>query len=244
MWIFKDALMGLVDTVFPRICVVCGAVLSGNRKSCFCSKCLSRISFIKPPICSCCGFPFIDYGGADHFCSECISLPQYFSIARSVGRYETSLRDAIHQFKYKGKIAVGETLGKLMAEYEYDSFSIEDYSLIVPVPLHPRRLRERGFNQSVVLAREIAGEHSISLDFTILKRMIYTEPQVNLDRKKRGSNVKGAFKIMDSEGVKGERVILIDDVYTTGSTVRECARVLIRSGVAEVAVLTLARAVF
>ncbi len=139
---------------------------------------------------------------------------------------------------------MGETLGKLMAEYEYDSFSIEDYSLIVPVPLHPRRLRERGFNQSVVLAREIAGEHSISLDFTILKRMIYTEPQVNLDRKKRGSNVKGAFKIMDSEGVKGERVILIDDVYTTGSTVRECARVLIRSGVAEVAVLTLARAVF
>jgi len=244
MWIFKDALTGLADTVFPRICVVCGAVLNGNRENRFCSKCLSSINFVKPPICSCCGFPFIDYGGSDHFCGECVSLPQYFSIARSVVRYEASLRDAIHRFKYKGKIAVGETLGKLMAEYEYDSLSIEDYSLIVPVPLHPRRLRERGFNQSVVLAREIAEEHSISLDFTILKRIIYTEPQVSLDRKKRGSNVKGAFKITDGERVKGERVILTDDVYTTGSTVRECARVLIRSGAAEVAVLTLARAVF
>jgi ComF family protein len=244
MWIFKTPLRGLCDTVFPRICVVCGAVLSGNRKDCFCFKCLSRISFVKPPICSCCGLPFFDCGGTDHLCSECISLPQYFSIARSVGRYETTLRDAIHRFKYKGKIAVGEALGRLMAEYKFDSFSIEDYSLIMPVPLHRRRLRERGFNQSLVLAKEVAGRHSINLDFTTLKRVIYTEPQVNLDRKKRGSNVKGAFKITDSERVKGKRVVLIDDVYTTGSTLRECARVLIRSGAADVAALTLARAVF
>lgn len=173
----------------------------------------------------------------------CTSSKQYFSIVRSVGKYETHLLDAIHQFKYKSKIIVGETLGKLMAGFEYDSFSIDGYSLIMPVPLHRRRLRERGFNQSVILAREIARAHSIHLDFETLKRTIYTKPQTNLGRKQRSTNVKGAFEVADRERVEGKRVVLIDDVYTTGSTVGECARVLIKNGAAEVAVLTLARAV-
>jgi len=115
--------------------------------------------------------------------------------------------------------------------------------LIIPVPLHRRRLKERGFNQSVILAREVARAHSIHLDFETLKRTIHTKPQTGLGRKQRSANVKGAFEVADRERVKGERVVLIDDVYTTGSTVRECARVLVKNGVEEVAVLTLARAV-
>ena len=241
--ILKNILLGLADIVFPFRCVVCGAILSNNERNCVCPGCLSRIRFVRSPICSCCGFPFINYEGANHFCSECTSAKQYFSIARSMGRYETPLLDTIHQFKYKGKIVAGETLGRLMAGFEYDSFSIEKYSLIMPVPLHRKRLKERGFNQSAILAREIARKHAIRLDFKTLKRTIYTEPQINLGRKQRGINVKGAFKVSDSEKVKGERIILIDDVYTTGSTVRECARALLRSNAAEVAVLTLARAV-
>jgi len=130
-----------------------------------------------------------------------------------------------------------------MAGFEYDSFSIEGYALIMPVPLHWRRLKERGFNQSVILAREVARAHSIHLDFEILKRTNYTKPQTNLSRKQRSTNVKGAFEVADRERVEGKRVVLIDDVYTTGSTVRECARVLIKNGAADVAVLTLARAV-
>lgn len=243
MWTLKNILTGLADIVFPSRCVVCKTVLSIDKGIRICPECFSQISFVKSPICSCCGLPFISYEGTDHLCGECTSSKRYFSVARSVGKYETPLLDAIHQFKYSGKITVGETLGKLMSEFSYDSFSIERYSLIIPVPLHQRRLKERGFNQSVMLAREVAGRHSIPLDFRTLKRTIYTKPQTSLDRIQRGANVKGAFEVMDGERVKGKRVVLIDDVYTTGSTVKECARVLIRNGATEVAVLTLARAV-
>ena len=241
--ILKNVLTGLADIIFPSRCVVCGIVLGNNERIRICSECLSRISFVKAPVCSCCGLPFVNYEGTDHLCGKCISSKQYFSVARSVGEFEEPLLDVIHQFKYKGKIAVGETLGRLMAEFEYDSFSIEGYSLILPVPLHQRRLKERGFNQSVILAREIAMRCPIRLDFRTLKRTIHTKPQTGLGKKQRSMNVKGAFEVTDRGRIDGERVVLIDDVYTTGSTIRECARVLIKNGVEEVAVLTLARAV-
>jgi ComF family protein len=151
--------------------------------------------------------------------------------------------NAIHWFKYNGEISVGKTLGRFNAEFEYNSFSLEGYSLILPVPLHHRRLKERGFNQSVILAREIAIRYSVCLDFGTLKRTIHTKPQTGLGKEQRSTNVKGSFIITDSEKIDGERVVLIDDVYTTGSTVRECARKLLENGVEEVAVLTLARAV-
>jgi len=130
-----------------------------------------------------------------------------------------------------------------MAEYPYASFNIHDFSLIMPVPLHPARLRERGFNQSVLLAREIARRLSIPLDFMTLKRYIYTEPQVHLGKKERASNVKGAFDVADTGKIVDRNILLVDDVYTTGSTVQECARVLVKNGASSVAVLTLARVV-
>jgi len=241
--ILKNALTGLANTIFPSRCVICGIVLYNNEKIRICSECLSRISFVKTPICSCCGLPFVNYEGTDHLCGECVSSKQYFSVVRSVGEFKQPLMDAIHRFKYKGEISVGETLGRLMAGFEYNSFSLEGYSLILPVPLHQRRLKERGFNQSVILAREIASRYSIGLDFRTLKRTIHTKPQTGLGKKQRSTNVKGSFIVTDREKIDGERVVLIDDVYTTGSTVRECARILIKNGVEEVAVLTLARAV-
>jgi len=130
-----------------------------------------------------------------------------------------------------------------MAEYPYASFNIRDFSLVMPVPLHPIRLRERGFNQSVILAREIARRLSIPLDFMTLKRYIYTEPQIHLGKEERLTNVKGVFGVVNKEKILDRNIILIDDVYTTGSTVKECARVLMKSGASSVAVLTFARAV-
>lgn len=130
-----------------------------------------------------------------------------------------------------------------MAMYEYPAFKISDYSLIIPVPLHLKRLRERGFNQSLILAREIAAKYELPIDFMTLKRQTYTEPQVNLGRGEREANVKGAFKVLDKDKISGEKIILVDDVFTTGSTVKECARVLMQGKAKEVAILTLARAV-
>lgn len=118
-----------------------------------------------------------------------------------------------------------------------------DYSLIIPVPLHSKRLRERGFNQSLILAREISKKFLIPLDFLTLRRHMYTDAQINLGRKDREANVKGVFSVRDSEKIQGQRIILVDDVYTSGSTARECTRILMRNNAESVAILTLARTV-
>ncbi len=241
--ILKNALTDLADIIFPSRCVICGIVLYNNEIIYICPECLSRVSFVKTPFCSCCGLPFVNYEGTDHLCGECVSSKQYFSLARSLGEFKQPLMDVIHRFKYKGEISVGETLGRLMAEFEYNSFDPGEYSLILPVPLHLKRLKERGFNQSVILAREVAKKNSIPLDFRTLKRTIHTKPQTGLGRKQRSANVKGSFIVTDRGKIDGKSVVLIDDVYTTGSTVRECARILLENGAEKVAVLTLARAV-
>lgn len=130
-----------------------------------------------------------------------------------------------------------------MAEYPYPAFNIKDFTLVVPVPLHSKRLRERGFNQSVILAREISRCLQIPLDFLALKRNIHTEPQVRLGKKQRSSNVRGAFDVSDSSKIRDRKIILVDDVYTTESTIKECSRVLMKNEASSVAVLTVARAV-
>ena len=131
-----------------------------------------------------------------------------------------------------------------MADFAYPAFNIEEYSLIIPAPLHPKRLRERGFNQSVILALALSKRFSIPMDFTTLRRHIHTKPQIALGKKKREANVRGAFMVASGEKIRGKSIILVDDVYTTGSTVKECARVLTKGKVAKVAVLTLARTVW
>ena len=163
-------------------------------------------------------------------------------MARAMGKYEETLLEIIHLFKYHGKVSVGEALGRIMAKTRYDSLAIETYSLIIPVPLHPKKLRERGFNQSLVLAKQISKMFSISLDFITLRRVLHTESQVNLSRQERVANVRRAFAVTDRNGIEGKKILLIDDVYTTGSTVKECSEILMKNGAEEVAVLTLARA--
>jgi ComF family protein len=240
--VLKRFIQGLSDLVFPPRCMACGVLLAGPGGESFCSPCYSLIRFVAAPLCPCCGIPLTG-AGADHLCGDCLVSRPPYTIARAVARYEAVLLDVIHIFKYKGKITTGEVLGKIMADHAYPDFSIADYSLIIPVPLHPKRLRERGFNQAVILAREISNRFSIPLDFLTLRRHVFTEPQVNLGKDRRTANVRGAFVVKDGKKIQGQKIILVDDVYTTGSTVKECAGALMKHGAQEVAVLTLARAV-
>jgi ComF family protein len=236
-------LKSIADVVFPPRCTACGSVLDEPDGRPFCPTCFSLIRNIESPLCPCCGIPLPDREGADHFCGECLRAHPPFSSARAVARYESVLLDAIHGFKYRGRITDGEVLGKMMADYRYHQFDISAYTLIVPVPLHRRRLRERGFNQAVILAREIAGRFSLPIDLRSLRRRVYTEPQVGLGKGHRTANVRGAFDVGDGKRIEGQKIVLVDDVYTTGGTVRECAGILMKNKAAEVAVLTLARAV-
>ena len=223
--------------------MTCDAVLAHHEHLPFCGACYAKIHFIHSSLCPCCGIPFAGDDGGRHLCNDCIVSKSVYVAARAVGRYETTLPEAIHRFKCNGRTHISEILGKLVAEFAYPTFNIGEYSLIMPVPLHPKRLRERGFNQSVILAREVARRVHIPLDSMALKRHVYTEPRISLGRKERETNVHGVFPIADSGKVKGERIILVDDVYTSGSTVKECVRVLMKNRAERVVVLTLARAV-
>ena len=237
-----SVLTALTELLFPSLCLSCGRILLERRGHPFCSDCYSGIRFIAAPLCPVCGIPYPSEESPDHTCGDCILNKRHIGAARSLGVYESVLLDAIYTFKYGGNLTLGERLGRLMADHDYPSFRIGDYSLIVPVPLHPRRLRQRGFNQSVILAREIANRRGIAMDFHALRRVVDTESQAGLKKEERRSNIRKAFSIPDPERVRGRRILIVDDVYTTGSTLGECARVLVKGGAEAVGALTLARA--
>jgi len=237
----KKVVSGFSDILFPPQCIGCGAVLTTGDEHPFCPDCFSTLHFIRSPLCTSCGLPFTETG-ENHLCEECALSNPPFSMARALGSYEKTLLDVIHLFKYHGRVSIGEALGKMMATARYDSLEPSDYSTIMPVPLHPKKLREREFNQSLILAKEISKRFSVPLDFMALRRTIPTEAQVTLSQRKRAANVKGAFAVTERGRIEGRKILLVDDVYTTGSTVKECAATLMKNGAQEVAVLTLARA--
>jgi len=219
--------------------------------NCLCQACIRQLVAVESPICNCCGLPFVSRSGADHLCGGCISEPKYFRIARAPLIYEQVLTGIIHRFKYKGKIQLADPLAEILLT----SFSLlwEDDSIdiLMPVPLHLKKIRKRGFNQAYLLVRNwkhLAGQEPfrrtvIPIERNLLVRTAATAPQSALGRAKRAINVKNAFDLDGRDKVKDKRILLIDDVYTTGSTVNECARLLLNCGARHVDVLTLARAV-
>lgn len=240
----KEILTGIADLIFPPRCITCGELLEQHGPLPFCPPCMAGIHFIGSPLCPRCGTPFPAAEGEDHLCGECLITERPYAVARSVGRYEETLLTAIHRFKYRGKTGIGDLLSRIMADFADNIWDMKAFERILPVPLHRRRLRERGFNQAVILARGLSKRFNIPLDFTSLRRDLFTPPQVGLDRKQRSANVQGAFTVTHPERIVGRRLLLVDDVYTTGSTLTECARVLIRAKAEAVAVLTMARAVY
>jgi len=149
--------------------------------------------------------------------------------------------EAIHQFKYAGRTHLADSLGPLLASFAKVRMETTLECLTIPVPLHPKRLREREFNQSLLLARHVASLLGTELDFLSLRRIRYTQPQTGLRSEERKRNVRKAFEITNQEAVKGRIVLLVDDVTTTGNTLNECARVLKRAGSKGVFGLVLAR---
>lgn len=237
---FKDFLHCLADFFFPPQCLLCRSFLLSYSDGYFCKDCLDSFSFNNGHICPRCGILFESKEGGDHLCSRCIGRDSFFDVARAVGSYEGMLRKAIHFFKYNNKSMLAAPLGKLLSVYGAGMLNTEEYELIVPVPLHPLRLRQRGFNQSLMLARKVGRLWDVKVCAESLKRDRWTTPQTMLSEKERRKNVKGAFSCRGCE-FHGKKVLLIDDVYTSGSTVDECARVLKKQGASNVDVLTLAR---
>lgn len=232
----------LVDFFLPPRCPFCGGDVNDGSSGGVCSSCFNRIRKIAHPHCLRCGIGFTSEAGEDHLCSDCLAGTGYFAKARALAHYEGILPEIISRYKYRGDSRLARSLGDLLASYEDPDFSFQDYRLVVPVPLHPLRLRRRGFNQSLLLARRISRRYSLPLDFTSLRRIRATAPQTELSAAERRKNIRGAFAVSRRHTLAEKDILLIDDVFTTGSTVEECAKVLLKAGANRVDVLTLARA--
>jgi ComF family protein len=236
-------LRSILDLILPVSCSYCGGPLGASGIPRFCSSCWADFSPLRGPACTRCGRPFDSpealSHSPDHECGGCRKSPPAFDQALSIGHFEGPLREAIHQFKYRPCRALGPLLGTWMAERVG---LLPGVDAIMPVPLHPKRLRRRGFNQSLLLAHRISAKHGIALSYDNLARIRPTRPQVELTGADRVKNVAGAFALHRPGAVDGRSILLIDDVFTTGATMNECAKVLAAAGAATVSALTLALA--
>ena len=218
----------------------------------FCPDCLEgELTPFEPPFCTVCGRRFHSLGSAgDHICGECLAAGRVVGRVRAFGVYEAGLKQAIHFFKYNGKTGLATPLGLCLFFAFEQWFKENSPDIILPIPLHPGKLRSRGFNQAFLLIRDfkkywirVHGEPPPwHLEWRLLKRCRNTPSQTGLDQKKRQKNMKGAFRVPSGARIKKKRILLVDDVFTTGATTKEAAGVLLKKGAASVDVLVLARA--
>lgn len=235
----------LLDLLYPPACLACRRPTPAPG---FCSTCRAAIRTCTAPGCRRCGTPFLQAALVEYDCSRCGRRPPAYRRARARALYRSGgpaadpLPAVLQRYKYGRDVTLAPVLGDLVAEAELARGG--DYDLIVPVPLHRERLRWRGFNQSLLLARHIARRIDTPVAPRLLCRTRPTAPQVDLDEKARQANVAGAFAVAasDARRLRDRRILLVDDVLTTGATVDECSKALRRGGAAVVDVLVLARA--
>lgn len=218
---------------FPESCPLCKKPSRDHKTAPICPKCWDNISPYNGPICQVCGKPLVSQESIT--CGACISDEPAFKQARSFGLYEGTLKEAINLLKYHGIKRLAKPLSHLLLKIK-----IPSVDAILPIPLYKRRLRERGFNQSALLANYLAKSSGIPLSLNSLTKVKDIMPQVRLGAKERKKNPKNAFKVKDKELIQGKELLLIDDVFTTGATVRECSKVLKKAGAKEIYVITLA----
>ena len=236
IWLKRFGLT-VLEFFLPRLCLFCEAAVGETAAVAVCPECESLIKWVESPLCSRCGKMFADPGGADRVCGDCQMDPPPFARARAAAIYDDPVAQAITRFKFSRKMAFLPVMQHWL-QRPLCLELVEAADLLAPVPLHPRRIRNRGFNQALLLAQGFPG---VPVAREAVVRTRHTAPQVGLNPKERKDNVKGAFAVPDPGLVKGKNVLLIDDLFTTGSTVKECARVLRKAGARQVEVLTVAR---
>ncbi len=237
----KQAWVGLLDVVFPRNCVMTGDAVAANSPFQFISGEVSRqLIQVEPPFCSTCGYPFFGaVMASDRSCPKCRELDPVYRRGRTVILVEGVGRQLVHYFKYEGARYLLKDFAKLFQLCPGLSQYLKD-ALLVPVPLHPRKLRERGFNQSLALCRELTRQEPSAELRDILCKTVDTQSQTLLTRRERMENQRNAFSVRPGTGLSPDlRHIVVDDVFTTGSTLNSCAHALKRSGIQRIDILTL-----
>ena len=227
--------------IYPEICQLCQNERASAREGLVCQKCWTRVRFIRAPFCNRCGLPFEGDLTNAFTCTNCCDLKLYFTYARSAVVAKTVVLEAIQQFKYSRALWFEPFLADLLVRAAAPVVQNQRWDFIVPVPLHPLKLREREFNQAAVLAAHLSRATNIPLAEDYLQRIHATATQTLLSREKRAANMKNAFAVRRGLGFAGKRIVLVDDVFTTGATTNSCAQALLTAGAAEVCVWTVAR---
>lgn len=236
-----------LELLFPAKCVICRKPLGWSNPEPVCSNCRMKIRSIQGPICFTCGYPILAEIGnvskEEITCASCKKNVPEFTQTRSVFYYEEILRQLVHFFKYQGKITIGKMLAQLMGDYCREGPYFSTAECIVPVPLGIKKLRHREFNQSLILAKVVGKYLKVPVYPFALKKVKEPAPQMKLSKQDRMRNVRGAFMVRKKKQINRKEVLLVDDVFTTGATIRECSRVLLQHGVKKVWALTLARTI-
>ena len=239
----RKILDGLLNLVYPDQCFICSTPVARRQDCGICDRCWGKAIELKirPPRCSSCGLPFHSFQeGSEYLCSHCmLKIPPY-SGARAFGYYAAELSGMIQAFKFQGRRNLASLLTPLLARAFFENWNREDFDGLVPIPLHAKRRRERGYNQSELLARSLACQIALPC-LSGFERTRATIPQVGLSDLQRHENVHTAFRCGDARSIAGKRILLIDDVMTTGATVASAAKTLMNEGALRVSVLTVAR---
>src|ERR1700758_1933749 len=236
----RAVLQTALDIALPQLCPACRDTVEGRG---LCASCWSKLSFITRPYCERLGIPFVYDPGPGLLSMEAIADPPAYNRARAAVRYDDIARKLVHALKYGDRLDLAPTMGRWSARAGRELLA--DSDAIVPVPLHWRRQWTRRFNQSALLAEIIAKASGRMVAHGALKRVKATPQQVGLDKSERAHNVQGAFRVPahGKAEVAGRKLVLVDDVLTSGATVDACSRALLRAGAASVDVLVFARVV-
>jgi len=241
MNMLRKFINAFTDIIYPKACLACKKQLkeAPSIDNLICMQCWEKIKRNSPPFCHCCGRHLVK--PVRNICHACVRKNLYFDRAFSPCAYEGVIKELIHAFKYRDKDYLGPTLTRLMVEFieEYD-IPMDMLDLIMPVPLHKTRLREREFNQAQILSRLIAGRFGKKESNDNLIRTRLTKTQTELEMPQRLLNVQGSFSLTRKQEIAGKKILLIDDVLTTGATCSEAAYALKDAGANIVFVLTLA----
>ncbi|MFH1202368.1 MAG: ComF family protein [Candidatus Omnitrophota bacterium] len=234
----------LVDIVYPPVCLICRkGINEAEGYKGICTDCLSLIPKNIPPFCQKCGVSLSSFDKDRGLCLSCKPSDFSFNRAWAACIYKEEMVELIQLFKYKSKTILKQALGKLVCDF-MENFHLPavECDYLIPIPLHPARLREREFNQSQLLCEEIAKRFQIPLCLNNLIRIRNTKSQTRLNEKDRFKNIQGAFSLRNPQALLDKNVLLVDDLFTTGATASEAALTLKNGGAKDVCVLTLARA--
>jgi len=241
MWTnFCQALSASIDLFLPPVCLLCGQLLPpGSNPRAFCATCRLAMRPLGKSNCSRCAQPF-PASLSQHLCVTCLKRPRTFTKVYAACSYQDRVKDAIQQLKYRNQINLAQPLGQLLSESVATSTVRFETDCIVPVPLHSTRLKERGYNQALEIARPLARALGIPIATGLLTRTLKTPAQQGLTAAERKNNLRNAFTL--GKSISARNILLVDDVMTTGETVRECCRVLLQGSIKEVRVAVIGRA--